>query len=123
MTVSRGWIQAAATRLGVSESTVRRWIRTGRLNPDCYQIYAQVLPYLDRELAPEDVQQVERHLSACPGCEEHFRFDGDVLRFVKQRVPRAQMPDTMQERLLERFRGAPAPPESSTAPTLPQGDS
>ena len=52
---------------------------------------------------------VERHIAACPGCEEHFAFDGTVLRFVRQRVPRPLIQSDLQERLLARFKGRPAP--------------
>ena len=107
--VSRTWIQGAAARLGVREGTVRRWIRSGRLNPSCRDVYAHVFPYLDHELGADTRAEVERHIAACPGCEEHFAFDGAVLRFVRQRTPRALMPTTLQERLLAPFRGRPAP--------------
>lgn len=105
----RAWVTAAASRLGVTESTVRRWIRSGRLNPICREVYSSVFPYLDRELTAEQRDEVERHIAACPGCEEHFAFDGTVLRFVRQRVPRPMMRPDLQERLLARFTGRPAP--------------
>jgi anti-sigma factor (TIGR02949 family) len=108
-TATRSWVAAAASRLGVTEATVRRWIRSGRLNPSCREIYSNVFPYLDRELSAEERAAVERHIAACPGCEEHFRFDGTVLRFVRQRVPRAMIQPDLKERLLARFRGRPAP--------------
>jgi anti-sigma factor (TIGR02949 family) len=104
-------VTAAASRLGVTEATVRRWIRSGRLNPSCREIYSNVFPYLDRELSAEERATVERHIAACPGCEEHFAFDGTVLRFVRQRVPRPLMQPDLEERLLARFRGRPAPDE------------
>ena len=106
-TVSRAWIVAAASRLGVTEATVRRWIRTGRLNPVCRDVYGKVFTYLDRELSDPEREEVERHIAACPGCEEHFAFDGAVLHFVRQRVPRALCPPGVQERLLARFRDRP----------------
>jgi hypothetical protein len=106
---TRAWVAVAASRLGVTEATVRRWIRSGRLNPTCRDIYANVFPYLDRELTAEDHAVVERHIAACPGCEEHFAFDGTTLRFVRQRVPRPLIQSDLQERLLARFRGRPAP--------------
>jgi hypothetical protein len=110
--ISREWVAAAAGRLGVSEATVRRWIRTGRLNPSCGSVYNRVFAYLDRELLPEERGEVERHIAACPGCEKHFAFDGAVLRFVRQRVPRPMIQSDLQERLLAPFKGRPAPPES-----------
>ena len=103
--VSRAWVASAAGRLGVTQATVRRWIRTGKLNPSCGAVYAQVMPYLDRELSPEERAEVDGHLAACPGCEEHFAFDGTVLHFVRQRVPRPLMSDTERDRVLAPFRG------------------
>jgi mycothiol system anti-sigma-R factor len=106
---TRAWVMAAAARLGVTEATIRRWIRAGRLNPRCDEVYSSLFPYLDHELSPEDRAQVERHIAACPGCEDHFAFDGTVLRFVRQRAPRGLMPAALQERLLAPFRGRAAP--------------
>jgi anti-sigma factor (TIGR02949 family) len=106
---TRAWVAAAAPRLGVTEATVRRWIRSGRLNPSCREVYGSVFPYLDRELSAEQRAAVERHIAGCPGCEEHFAFDGTVLRFVRQRAPRPLMQTDLQERLLARFKGRPAP--------------
>lgn len=103
----RAWVTAAAARLGVTEGTVRRWIRTGRLNPSCGQVYAQVLPYLDRELSEPEQAEVDQHIAACPGCEQHFAFDGTVLRFVRSRAPRSMMPAGLQARLLAPYRGQP----------------
>jgi len=107
--ISREWVTAAAARLGVTDATVRRWIRAGKLNPSCKDVYGQVFPYLDRELASEERAEVERHIAACPGCEEHFGFDGAVLRFVRQRAPRALCPPNLQDRLLAPFKGRAAP--------------
>jgi anti-sigma factor (TIGR02949 family) len=72
-------------------------------------VYGSVFPYLDRELTAEQRAEVERHIAACPGCEEHFGFDGAVLRFVRQRVPRPMIQSDLQDRLLARFRGRSAP--------------
>jgi anti-sigma factor (TIGR02949 family) len=87
---------------------VRRWIKLGRLNPICREVYSSVFPYVDHELSPEQRDEVERHIAACPGCEEHFGFDGTVLRFVRQRVPRPLIQSDLQERLLARFKGRSA---------------
>jgi anti-sigma factor (TIGR02949 family) len=118
---TRAWVTAAASRLGVTEATVRRWIRSGRLNPGCQEIYSNVFPYLDRELTAEDLAEVERHIAACPGCEEHFAFDGTVLRFVRQRVPRPMMQPDLQDRLLARFKGRAAPQPTDLAPDREDG--
>jgi anti-sigma factor (TIGR02949 family) len=106
---TRAWVAGAAARLGVTEATVRRWIRAGRLNPSCGETYSRIFPYLDRELSAEERAEVDRHIAACPGCEDHFAFDGTVLRFMRQRTPRALAPSDLQERLLAPFRGRAAP--------------
>ena len=108
-TATRDWVTAAAGRFGVTEGTIRRWIRAGRLNPSCGPIYAQVLPYLDRELSTQELKVVELHIAACPGCEQHFAFDGTVLRFVRQRVPRPLMPASVKARLLAPYLGQTPP--------------
>ena len=104
-TTARAWVVAAATRLGVTEATIRRWVRAGRLNPSCREVYGRIFPYLDRELSSEERAKVERHITACAGCEEHFALDGTVLRFVRQRVPRSLAPPDLQRRLLAPYRG------------------
>jgi len=103
--VNRAWVTTAATRLGVTDGTIRRWIRAGQLNPSCRDVYSKVFPYLDRELSPAELAEVERHIAACPGCEEHFAMDGAVLRFIRLRAPKPLCPPAVQERLLARFRG------------------
>jgi anti-sigma factor (TIGR02949 family) len=107
--VTRDWVAAAATRLGVTEATIRRWIRSGRLNPSCGDVYGQIFPYLDHELSAEERAAIERHIAACPGCEDHFAFDGAVLRFTRQRAPRPLASTDLQARLLAPFRGRAAP--------------
>ena len=106
---TRAWVAAAADRLGVTEATIRRWIRSGRLNPSCCDVYGQIFPYLDHELSAEERAAIEHHIAACPGCENHFAFDGSVLRFVRQRAPRGLAAPDLQERLLAPFRGRAAP--------------
>jgi hypothetical protein len=97
-------IKAAAERLKVSESTVRRWIKNGTLEPSCRAVYAQLFPYLDKELSGPDLEVVETHLRACAGCDLHFRFDGHVLRFVKRQMPKPLASDEAQSRILAGFR-------------------
>lgn len=97
-------VNAAAQRLGVSESTIRRWIRSGRLNPSCLEVYAHVHAYLDHELSEEERAAVQRHLDACPGCDGHFRFDGTVLRWVQRQAPGSQSTEPAVGRILDGFR-------------------
>jgi anti-sigma factor (TIGR02949 family) len=102
-------VAAAAARLDVTEGTIRRWIRAGRLNPNCGQVYAQVMPYLDRELSADERAAVDQHIAACPGCEQHFAFDGTILHFVRQRAPRPIIPESLHARLLAAYRSNTPP--------------
>jgi hypothetical protein len=97
-------VAIAAQRMGLSESTVRRWIRNGRLNPRCAEVYARVDRYLDHELSEAEQAEVQRHLEACPGCERHFRFDGTVLRWVQARAASGPASEPAVGRIMERFR-------------------
>jgi transposase-like protein len=104
-------VAIVAEQMGVSQSTVRRWIRSGRLNPNCVEVYARVDGYLDHELSEAERSEVQRHLEACPGCEEHFRFDGTVLRWVQAGATRTPNEPPVG-RLIEGFRRRVGPATS-----------
>lgn len=71
---------------------------------DCRQAFARLDDFVDRELTPEELGQVEQHLATCAGCASHFRFEQDVLARVRQQVDRIHAPAGLLDRIIERLR-------------------
>jgi anti-sigma factor (TIGR02949 family) len=48
-------------------------------------------PYLDRDLAPGEVAEAERHLSTCEYCRRRYRFEESLRRYIRisasERIP------------------------------------
>lgn len=59
---------------------------------DCAAIAERVAPYLDHELAPAEVVQLEEHLERCTACQALVSGVADQV-FVRPRVPRMDDPD------------------------------
>jgi anti-sigma factor (TIGR02949 family) len=79
---------------------------------DCDALMRYLDLYLDGELAPEERAEVDAHLRTCPGCSgiatAENRFRGLVRQHLQSvRAPRS-LRNAVQERLVERRRGAPA---------------
>lgn len=66
--------------------------------------------YLDEELAPEETQAVERHLRACPQCEERLsglRRSVESLRVLGRAVPPAEVLLAVERKVAAEPRRAP----------------
>jgi len=59
---------------------------------DCNECVDKLYPFLDRELNADERRQVEVHLSLCPPCRDHFRFEYNVLTLVCQRCRETAAP-------------------------------
>ena len=56
------------------------------MSSGCRRWLPLIEPFLDGELSPDRVLEVEQHLEECRGCREHVRFEGAV-RTSLRRVP------------------------------------
>lgn len=67
---------------------------------------------MDRELSPDDLEQVEKHLEICAMCALEFRLEGQLLRTVREKLRRIQMPAGLEARVWQRVNAAarPVPP-------------
>ncbi len=70
----------------------------------CEEIQRHVNAYLDRELEPAELERVEFHLGLCGRCADRFRFEGNVLHYVRHHTRAAALPEGEVERVLARFR-------------------
>lgn len=79
------------------------------MSPDrltCEEVFRHLDDFLDRELTAAEMVQVREHLEHCAGCAGEYQFDETVLRHVRERLSRAQVPagllDSIRDRLQRR---------------------
>jgi hypothetical protein len=69
----------------------------------CAQVVELVTAYLERDLAPDDVERFEEHLAFCDGCSTYL----EQIRLTVAttgRIRAADLPRGLEERLLAAFR-------------------
>jgi anti-sigma factor (TIGR02949 family) len=72
----------------------------------CEQALRRLDGYLDRELAPEEMDLVRRHLDVCAHCAQDFRYQESVLEEIAAKLRRVHLPDGLADRV---FRGLTPP--------------
>jgi len=70
----------------------------------CQEAFERLEDFVDRELNPEELRQVEAHLETCAGCAPHFEFEEQVLDGIRRQVRRIQAPTGLLDRILSRLR-------------------
>jgi anti-sigma factor (TIGR02949 family) len=65
----------------------------------CQQTFERLADYLDRELSPVEVARVEEHLAVCEVCAREYRFEGTVLRCLKDKLRRIAAPPQLLDRI------------------------
>lgn len=64
--------------------------------------------YLDRELAPQEVDRVRAHLETCVACASEYRFEDALLRDVRSKLARVAVPSDLRTRIAQRLAAARA---------------
>lgn len=75
----------------------------------CTEVLARLDDYVDRELAPADLERIRDHLHMCSVCASEFRFEESVIRQVRARLRRIAVPASLEAevwRSLNRARAA-----------------
>lgn len=67
---------------------------------DCTEVIAMMGSFLDRELDATEREAVETHLGQCSWCAGAFRWEGSILRLVKDAV-HTDVPEGLLERLVD----------------------
>lgn len=70
---------------------------TARLT--CEQAVQQFFAYLDRALASEPLEALEKHLADCLDCCDRLEFNRRLDAFVKARLGEAPLPQGLEARL------------------------
>jgi len=71
---------------------------------DCDDCLERLYPYLDRELAAGELEQVRRHLDDCHGCDRTYLLERLFLERVKGSATADVAPPAVRERLILRLR-------------------
>jgi anti-sigma factor (TIGR02949 family) len=66
----------------------------------CAKCEEMLQPYLDRDLAPDEVVQAERHLNTCEYCRRRYRFEVSLRRYIRVSASE-RMPDGLKAKLAE----------------------
>lgn len=81
---------------------------------DCRTAFRRLYDYLDRELDPDEVVEVEAHLAVCTVCAAEYEFESRVLEEIRIRARSAHVPDGLKARVRELLESAessdPSPP-------------
>lgn len=74
---------------------------------NCDQALDLLQDYLKRELTPEVMSEVQRHLDCCRPCLEQSRFEARFLALVQASAPKQCCPDSVRERIIDLLRSKP----------------
>jgi mycothiol system anti-sigma-R factor len=66
---------------------------------NCSEVVTLLEQYVDRELNGEEIEEVQRHLDACPPCLSLFHFEANMRRLV-HRACNESAPASLKERIL-----------------------
>ncbi|HEY9506817.1 MAG TPA: anti-sigma factor [Gemmatimonadales bacterium] len=73
----------------------------------CEEAFRRLDDYLDRELSPDEMRQVEEHLRVCEVCTGEFVFEASVLTGVRGKLQSIAAPPDLLARIAARL----PPPE------------
>lgn len=75
----------------------------------CREAVSHLEAFLDRELAPDEVQLVQEHLALCVTCTREYQFESAVVQDLKAKLRRIAVPRDFIDRLCASLRTAPPP--------------
>jgi anti-sigma factor (TIGR02949 family) len=74
----------------------------------CEAAFRRLDDYLDRQLSPDEMRQVEEHLRTCDVCTSEFVFEASVLEGVRRKLQSIVAPSDLLGRIAARLE----PPQS-----------
>lgn len=69
---------------------------------DCAEVERRLQRYLDRELTPQQAQEVQMHLGRCENCRTRYRFEEKLRRLVRTSGAEPAAPAALRERIHQR---------------------
>lgn len=71
--------------------------RLGRCT--CDEALRRLEDYLDGELASHALRMVHEHLDTCASCTAQFQFEASLLKGIRQRLQRPDLPPDLVSRI------------------------
>jgi mycothiol system anti-sigma-R factor len=68
---------------------------------NCREVAIRLHEFVDRELSPEEVAEVQRHLDECPPCLQVFQLEVHLRRLVR-RACCEMAPESLRMRIMQR---------------------
>ena len=78
---------------------------------NCAEAMRQLWDYLDAELTPERMGEMQRHLEKCAPCLHHSRFEARFLQALAAAREARPCPKEVRERVLATLRAAGFAPQ------------
>lgn len=86
---------------------------------NCGKVQNLLSCYIDRELPGVEMLHIQRHLDTCSECRREYQTLLSVKRLLSE-MPAVSPPESLEERLVEKVLGSPAPARSRALPWLPR---
>jgi anti-sigma factor (TIGR02949 family) len=68
---------------------------------DCREAFSRLDDFLDRELTADEMARVRVHLETCEECAHHFAFEEGMLRCLRSKLGRIDVPADLLARVRE----------------------
>lgn len=69
----------------------------------CSEMILRLDEYVDRALSPRELLLVEAHLEHCLRCASQFRFEAALVRSIRERLRRIEVPPGLVATVLRRL--------------------
>jgi len=65
----------------------------------CEEVFRRLNDYLDRELSVAEMTMVKEHLATCAQCASEHAFEDSVLREMKEKLRRIDLPQSLVDKV------------------------
>jgi anti-sigma factor (TIGR02949 family) len=65
----------------------------------CEDVFRRLDDFVDRELSPEQMARIRAHLEICAQCASEYRFEESLLRQVRQKLRRIDVPADLRKKI------------------------
>ena len=65
----------------------------------CEEVFRRLNDYLDRELSAAEMTMVKQHLDTCAQCASEQAFEASVLRELKGKLRRIDLPQSLVDKV------------------------